>query len=112
MTKIEEKIDKAADVFAEQEAEIGTIDRDALYKGFYHGAKWALSHQWISVDEALPDKKSCECICYDGERVFFAKWIDDTPQGLSGWDIAGLTKPPIAWMPIPPLPEARKEGEV
>ena len=108
MRTIEEKIREAADKFAEQEAEIGDIDRDALYKGFFHGAEWALSHQWISVDDALPDKQSCEYICHDGERVFFARWLDETPHGLSGWDIAGMTKPPIAWMPIPPLPEVKK----
>jgi len=40
----EEQIKKEADIFAEQECEYGDIDRDALYKGFYWGAKWADEH--------------------------------------------------------------------
>jgi len=100
MTKIEEKIDKVADIFAEREAEIGEIDRDALYKGFYHGAEWALSHQWVSVDDALPkiDKEVlflCEYgkfIGYlDGGNIWFANGLGEV------FDVT-------YWMPIPPLP--------
>ena len=41
-----EDIEKAADEFADREYEISNIDKDALYKGFYHGAEWRINSVW------------------------------------------------------------------
>ena len=41
-----EDIEKAADDFADREYEISDIDRDPLYKGFYHGANWRINSVW------------------------------------------------------------------
>jgi len=104
MTKIEEKIREAADIFAEQEAEIGEIDRDALYKGFYHGAKWALSHQWISVDKALPKDEEYVLVGYNdvyGVGFGVAGYFDE--KWYTADDNIKIDKIFI-WMPIPPLP--------
>lgn len=64
MNKIitQEEIEKAAKEFAERECEIGQVDRDALYKGYYHGMKGSLGKQekdaedtviqgWVAIDE-------------------------------------------------------------
>lgn len=56
---------------------------------------------WRMCKDDLPDKP-CMCVCHDGERMFFAEWVNDTAQGgLSGWNVGGLTNKPIAWLPIP-----------
>lgn len=65
---------------------------------------------WRLCKDELPDKP-CECICHDGERMFFAKWFDYTPQGLSGWQVQGLTLHPIAWIPIPKFNLKQRNNE-
>ncbi len=117
MSKIEEKIKNEANKFAEQEAEIGEIDRDALYKGFYHGAKWALSHQWVSVEDELPPNNEDVLVALvNGNYTFVGvAWCSKGSNGTKRWysDDENLNMDFIRfWMPIPPLPEARKEGEV
>lgn len=46
-----EDIEKAADDFADREYEISDIDRDPLYKGFYHGANWRINSVWHDATE-------------------------------------------------------------
>lgn len=41
-----EKINKAAEEFAEREYETSVVDRDYLHKGFYHGARWRIDSAW------------------------------------------------------------------
>lgn len=68
---------------------------------YLQGAKDAEGNPvWRMCEDELPDKP-CECVCHDGERMFFAEWVDDTPQGLRGWNINVLTAQPIAWLPLP-----------
>ena len=77
---------------------------------FTKGAEWADANPaWRMCKDELPDKP-CMCVCHDGERMFFAEWVDETPQGLSGWSINGVTKEPIAWLPIPQF-NPKAEGE-
>ena len=52
---MQERIKKAADDFADKEYEISDIDRDPLYKGFYHGAQWRINSVWHSGNE-VPKK--------------------------------------------------------
>lgn len=70
-------------------------------QAYLQGAKDAEGNPvWRMCEDELPDKP-CECVCHDGERMFFAEWVDETPQGLRGWSINGLTAQPIAWLPLP-----------
>lgn len=93
-----QQIAEAANQYAPYD--VRSVDSPA--RGFYDGAKWADSNPaWHNADEELPEK-SCMCVCHDGERMFFAEWVNDTAQGgLSGWNVGGLTNKPIAWLPIP-----------
>ncbi|MCE9189179.1 hypothetical protein K0G57_20140 [Bacteroides fragilis] len=50
-----EDIEKAADDFADREYEISDIDRDPLYKGFYHGANWRINSVWHNSKTEVPD---------------------------------------------------------
>jgi len=79
--------------------------------GYKAGAAEALSHQWVSVEDAKPPY---------GERVFVMSivnngiaWFDENSNGIGEWyamdDNINLDFIQF-WMPIPPLPEARKEG--
>lgn len=77
------------------------FDSEDLQTAYLQGAKDAEDNPaWRMCEEELPDKP-CNCVCHDGERMFFAEWVDDTPQGLKGWSINGLTAQPIAWLPLP-----------
>lgn len=70
-------------------------------QAYMQGAKDAEDNPaWRMCEDELPDKP-CECVCHDGGRMFFAEWVDDTPQGLRGWSINGLAAQPIAWLPLP-----------
>jgi hypothetical protein len=46
-----EEIEKAATEFADREYEISDIDRDALHKGFFHGAEWRINSSWHEISE-------------------------------------------------------------
>ena len=73
-------------------------ERDAFLDGVQYCEE---NPAWRMCKDELPDKP-CECVCHDGECMFFAEWVDDTKQGgLSGWSINGVTAQPIAWLPLP-----------
>lgn len=46
-------IEEAAKEFADREYEIGQVDWDALYKGYYHGMKDALGKQEKDADTVI-----------------------------------------------------------
>ncbi len=50
-----EDIEKVADEFANKEYEISDIDRNPLYKGFYHGAEWRINSVWHNSKTEVPD---------------------------------------------------------
>lgn len=70
-------------------------------------------HEWIPSENELPPEGE-QVVVTDGMRV----WIDEiyciqvNDEGQhewewdSGWDWIGT-----AWMPLPPLPKWKKEGE-
>ena len=91
-------------------------DADGLYpryfahhavrrSGFFAGAEYALSHQWISVEEVLPK---------NGENVFaiysdnaYVAWFDETDKDWHELSEGQLIVP-THWMPIPKF-ETRKK---
>lgn len=64
-----EDIEKAATDFSEREYEVGDIDKDALHKGFYHGAEWRINSVWHDASEkpATNKKALVKYISGDGE---------------------------------------------
>jgi len=113
MTKIEEKIDKASESYVNtclnrcrfHEKRMRQFDAYDLVTAFEQGAKWALSHQWVNVDDALPEiDKEVLFLCeygtfigyFEGGNIWFANGLGEV------FDVT-------FWLPIPPLPEARKE---
>ena len=84
-------------------------------KGFIEGAKYALSHQWISIDEALPDDNeialfidqygSMQLLTMNDIRAqnkILDAMLMGVPRGLLDESIVLLDKI-VAWMPIPEL---------
>ena len=82
---------------------------------FEKGAEYALSHQWISVDEALPDDNeialfidqygSMQLLTMNdirGQNKILDAMLMCVPRGLLDESIVCLDKI-VAWMPIPKL---------
>lgn len=72
---LKKRIEEAELAFADREYEVGEIDHDALCKGFSHGAEYALFHQFISVEDALPEYDEAVLIIdktgIEGNGVYF-----------------------------------------
>ena len=73
-------------------------------RGFNEGAQFTLSHQWISVDEALPEY---------GEKVFvqdkYGNW-DVAYRGYGDWKTEdGFAIDVAYWMPIPKFETKEKK---
>ena len=62
---------------------------DAYKEGFKNGAEYALSHQWISVDEALPEAN---------ENVLTL--IGGVPVVAKGYHVRARLRDITHWMPI------------
>ena len=80
----------------------GSFDKYAIAQAFEDGAIWALGHQWISVEEALPER-GCEVLVLDKRHeTQIAVYI-----GLEWWHnpIGYGAVYPTHWMPIPELNE-------
>ena len=82
---------------------------------FEKGAEYALSHQWISIDEALPDDSeialfidqygSMQLLTMNdirGQNKILDAMLMGVPRGLLEESIVCLDKI-VAWMPIPKL---------
>ena len=82
---------------------------------FEKGAEYALSHQWISVDEALPDDNeialfidqygSMQLLTMNdirGQNKILDAMLMGVPRGLLDESIVLLDKI-VVWMPIPEL---------
>ncbi len=87
---------------------------DEAQVAFIEGANFALSYQWESVEDALPeiDWKIHTCrdiyLCRDSYWVALCIWDNGRFIETSDGEVFMATH----WMPIPPLPEARQEEEV
>ena len=79
-------------------------DNTFAYKGFIDGAEYALSHQWISVEDALP-----ECSVMVIAKDKYGNY-DTAYLSKKGYWIANDGKEIIAsfWMPIPKFEQQSK----
>lgn len=77
-------------------------------RGFNEGAEYTLSHQWISVDEALPELMERVLVAYrliGRISICIMKRIphdsSDPNNGKWHWSLVNHKEDVIAWMPIP-----------
>lgn len=99
---LKKRIEEAELAFADKEYEVGEIDHDALCKGFFHGAEYALSHQFIKVEEALPDYEEDVIVTF-GDDEYSLCHRSKNPNVLTdnnGFCNYGY-KEVLAWMYIP-----------
>ena len=105
---MKKRIEEAELAFADREYEVGEIDHDALCKGFFHGAEYALSHQWITVEEALPkNNEDVICLLKDGRMYIMHRFEFSSDEYI--WSaiiqesdsICFHKDEVICWMPIP-----------
>lgn len=81
---------------------------DAYNEGFIEGVQWAVSNQWISVDEALPELMERVLVAYRlivRISICIMKRIphdsSDPNNGKWHWSLVNHKEDVIAWMPIP-----------
>lgn len=93
-------------------------DNTFAYKGFIDGAEYALSHQWISVEEALPELMERVLVAYrlmDRISICIMKRIPhdsaDPDNGKWHWSLVNQKEDVIAWMPIPKFETKEKKGK-
>lgn len=83
--------------------------------GYKAGAADALQSQWVSVEDALPENEEdvlALAITSKNQGVGLARCCKYS-NGKGIWYSEDINADYIRyWLPIPPLPEARKEGEV
>ena len=113
----QERIEKAAETYASSKLTYHEyiIHGDIAKIDFIAGANWALSHQWISVDEELPPKEGI-ILARLSENFYGTKSIEvlhyyqcnrftlTHPKGY--YDAFGEQIPTEVithWMPIPTL---------
>lgn len=89
MNEILKKRIEEASAYVTEELSNGTF-KDVCIHNFEAGARFALTNQWISVDEAFPE---------DEEHVIAL--IAGVPVIAKGIRVKEHLKDIIAWMPIP-----------
>ena len=77
-------------------------------RGFNEGAEYAISHQFISVEEALPELMERVLVAYrlmNRISICIMKRIPhdsaDPDNGKWHWSLVNHKEDVIAWMPIP-----------
>ena len=110
---LKKRIEEAADRFGHLYPRVSVSDVITFRKdAFNAGADYALSHQWISIDEALPDCKiNVIGRCRDG-RIYVMRRCDygpfynwDVPTDIPPNYLALDSKDVTHWMPIPEMEE-------
>lgn len=76
----------------------------AMREGFKAGARFVLSHQWISVEKALPNNHDYVIAGYK-DNIFKALYCKTNNMWL---DTCGFERDVDRWMPIPKF-ETKKQ---
>ena len=95
---LKKRIEEAAEKYAANQTGLDYIGEVACEKGFIEGAEYALSHQWISVEEALPEAN---------EHVLTL--IGGVPAVAKGYHVRARLRDITHWMPIPKFEPVKTE---
>ena len=96
--RIEEAADKHSFKYLSQDR-IEELELGCHYEaGFIAGAEYVLSHQWISVEEALPEAN---------ENVLAL--IGSVPVVAKGYHVRARLRDITHWMPIPKFETKEKK---
>lgn len=106
----QEEIKKAADEFADREYEISDIDRDALHKGFFHGAEWRINSVWHKPDES-PNGVFVIIMQLDSDVEEYSFGVKELYDGTIRWAYVSDLLPRSAKNFQQPTEFSRKNGE-
>ena len=87
---LKKRIEEACIAGSKQYSDTSKYSKVGYLRGFNEGAEYALSHQWISVEEALPEAN---------ENVLAL--IDGVPVVAKGYHVRARLRDITHWMPIP-----------
>ena len=87
---LKKRIEEACISGSKQYSDTSKYSKVGYLRGFNEGAEYALSHQWISVEEALPE---------DEEHVLAL--VNGVPIVAKGIHVKENLKYITHWMPIP-----------
>ena len=106
---LKKKIEEAAEKYAANQTGLDYIGEAACEQAFIDGAGYALSHQFISVEEALPEYDEAVIVAF-GDDDYALLHRSNNPDVLT--DKNGFCnycgKEIICWMPIPKFETKKK----
>lgn len=105
--------DKAAEDYADRLAELRPTIFPDIAEAFKDGADFALSHQWISAEERLPEEGQ-EVLLYDANSIrhYIIGWRRKKSDNNSRWALSNgyvEDKDITHWLPIPSLNPEKEE---
>lgn len=78
-----------------------------FYDGFIAGANYALSHQWVSVEDALPEDDEDVVLVYAYDPLSGSPYFDLATLDGEWYSTSGAAIEVIKWTSIPPLPSRK-----
>ena len=110
---LKKRIEEACIAGSKQYSDTSKYSKVGYLRGFNEGAEYALSHQWINVDEALPELMERVLVAHRGINRISICIMKRIPHDSSNpnnpkwhWSLTNNKEDVIAWMP---MPEYRKE---
>lgn len=106
---LKKKIEKAAEKYAANQTGLDYIGEAACEQGFVDGAKYALSHQFINIEKALPELNEEVLVLFpDGTASVAVRYKTFNTDGrdVIVWRNGDYTYDDSwirFWMPIPKL---------
>lgn len=100
------KIEQEAKEYTNKQTGLDYIGESICEKAFSDGADYALTHQWISVNEALP--KNGENVFATDSNDAYVAWFDEMDKEWREL-VEGSLIVPTYWMPIPKFETKEKE---
>lgn len=99
---LKKRIEEACIAGSKQYSGTSKYSKVGYIRGFNEGAEYALSHQWISVEEALPEYDESVIVAF-GDDDYALLHRSNNPNVLTdknGFCNYGY-KEVLAWLPIP-----------
>ena len=99
---LKKRIEEAAKEYTSNQTGLDYIGETACERGFIDGAEYAFSHQWISVEEYLPEYDESVIVAFgdDDYALLHRSNNSNVLTDKNGFCNYGY-KEVIAWLPIP-----------
>ena len=111
---LKKRIKEAAKEYAANQTGLDYIGETACERGFIDGAEYAFSHQWISVEEAMPELNKEVLVMFPDRTTTVSaryKTFNTDGRDVIAWKNGDYTYADLwikYWMPIPVLKEKER----